>query len=215
MDFSILIQRYFIFVCCLPTILKTKKIIIPPWNFPPWNFCFNISLLPKHIVVPLMPPEETVNVYSVQLMYTHSSGQTVTGIVATNHTRVIFSHSFSFKSNKSKFTNSRLAIQKVHGIALSLSHCHSKIDIFVQSSSDFNFARPSIRHDSLDAENFSILTTIRGRINLFFGLHRAISGYEAASEVSIRNSPLVMVNFRPSKVDNRREIEGLLISMGI
>jgi hypothetical protein len=136
----------------------------PTGSLPPWKFCFNILPLPKHIVVPLLPSEKTVNVYSVS---THSPGQTVTEIVATNHTGVISSHSFSFKSNKSKLTNSRLAIQKVLGIALSLSHCHTKIDIFVQSSSDFFFARPSIRRDSLDAENFTILTTIRGRINLF------------------------------------------------
>ncbi len=179
-------------------------------SLPPWKFCFNILLLPKHIVVPLLPSDNSVNVYSVS---THSPVQTATGIVVTNHSGVISSHSFSFKSNKSKLTNSRLALKEVLGIALSLSHCHSKIDIFVQSSSDYFFATPSSRHDSLDAENFTILTSIRGRINLYFGLHSANAGYEAAREVSTRNSPLVMVNFPPSKFENKREIECLLISV--
>jgi hypothetical protein len=67
-------------------------------SLPPWDFGFNISFLPKHIVVSLLPSDEnTVNVYSVN---TQSSGLTVTGIVATNHTGVISSHNFSLNQTK-------------------------------------------------------------------------------------------------------------------
>ena len=110
----------------LASIEKSDKSESPFSGFlPPWDFGFNISCLPKHIVVPLLPSDEnTVHVYSV---ITQSSGLTVSGIVATNHTGVISSQNFCFKSNKTKY-NSRLTFQKVLGIAFSLSHTESIID---------------------------------------------------------------------------------------
>jgi hypothetical protein len=190
---------------------KTDKSESPfSGSLPPWEFCFNISLFPKHIVVSLLPSDEkTFNIYSVS---TQSSGLTVTVIVATNHTGVISSHNFSFKSNKPEY-NSKLAFQKVLGIALSLYHCHSMIDIFLQSGSDISSSKPSVRHKTLDSENFAILTSIRGRIILYFGLHKHIAGYDVAREASGRNSPPVIVKFPPSKAKNIQDIEGLLFSM--
>jgi hypothetical protein len=181
-------------------------------SLPPWDFGFNISFLPKHIVVPQLPSDEnTVNVYSVN---TQSSGLTVTGIVATNHTGVISSQNFSFKSNKTKY-NSRLAFQKVLGIALSLSHTESIFDIFLQSSKDINFIKPSVKHSTLDSDNFTILTSIRGRINFYFGLNEHMAGYEFARQASCKSSPHEIVKFPPSKAENKEDIESLLFSIWI
>ena len=179
-------------------------------SLPPWDFGFNISFLPKHIVVPLLPSDEnTVHIFSVN---TQSSGLTVSGIVVTNHTGLISSHNFSFKTNKTKY-NSRLAFQKVISIALSLSHTESIIDIFLQSSKDINFIKPSVKHNTLDSDNFNILTSIRGRINFYFGLHEHMAGYEFAREASGKSSPPEIVKFPPSKADNKGDIESLLFSI--
>ena len=87
------------------------------------------------------------------------------------------------------------------------------IDIFLHSSNDICFIKPTVKHSTVDSDNFSILTTIRGRINFFFGLHEHMAGYEAAREASGKSSPTEIVKFPPSKAKSQGDIERLLFSM--
>ena len=94
-----------------------------------------------------------------------------------------------------------------------MSHTESIIDIFLQSSKDINFIKPSVKHSTLDSDNFTILTSIRGQINFYFGLHEHMTGYEFAREASDKSSPPEIVKFPPSKADNKGDIESLLFSI--